>query len=87
MTDIRNTTVTVKYSCDECGIKDRAVQVSERQTSEDATDYIWKAAGVVGADHNAESPQCTATHITEMKIPHHDDIVGAEGDEHDEHLD
>jgi hypothetical protein len=62
--------ISVLYSCRACGLKDRSVIVPERDPAEDVVHYVQSVVGeCVGADHANISPRCTATHLTELKIP------------------
>lgn len=62
--------ITVKYTCEACGLKDRDVIVPEREGDEDVVHYVRDVIGAcVGEDHARTSPQCQAKTITNLKIP------------------
>lgn len=61
--------ITLKYSCDRCGLKDVEVSVPARQNE----DVVAWLEGVVGhfvhADHQRRSPGCRATSVQNLMIP------------------
>lgn len=62
--------ITIKFSCEECGIKDEAVEVAARQENEDLVK--WVGSSVISAitfRHSMISPECKAQEITDLKIP------------------
>ena len=63
--------ITVKYSCAECGLNDREVQVPARAT--EATDVChWVGVTVaqcVSDDHSRISPSCRSDKASMLKIP------------------
>ncbi len=62
--------ITVKYTCDACGIKDRDVIVPDRGTFDDVVVYVRDViGGCIGDDHKLTSPNCRAKTITNLKIP------------------
>ena len=62
--------ITVKYSCAKCGIEDRDVIVPDRQPGQDVVVYMQQVvAACIQEDHLREFPNCTATSITNLKIP------------------
>lgn len=61
--------ITILYTCEECGLRDRSVQCPAR-TTEDVRVWVGKiVAGCVGADHRKASPGCRAVKMTMLKIP------------------
>lgn len=61
--------VTVKYSCPECGLVDREVRVTSR-TDEDVVAWLEDVCMVeVTKDHVSVSPDCVATSLKDLKIP------------------
>lgn len=62
--------LTIKYTCDDCGLKDREVIVPEREHGQNIVDYVQDFIGqCVKEDHSRVSPNCLATKITQLKIP------------------
>jgi hypothetical protein len=61
--------IRVLYICDECGIKDAAVDVRERGPQEDIRDWMTTLTHTIGLDHTQRSPLCQATHITKVMVP------------------
>lgn len=62
--------IEILYSCDKCGAKDRKVPVRHRHPAEDVV--AWMQGVVVpalGRDHDAKSPGCRITRLTNVKIP------------------
>lgn len=54
--------ITVKYSCNQCGLVKREVGVPIRREDEDVVHWVEQTVGrAVKRDHNAVSPHCTAT--------------------------
>ena len=63
--------ITVLYSCESCGLKDREVIVPERDPDDDVVKYVREIImECVGADHSTTSPSCRATHLANLKIPY-----------------
>lgn len=63
--------MTVEYSCDQCGVANRAVEVPDRpDPQEDVRSYMDKVVRRVSADHRTVSPTCRARTLSKMKIPH-----------------
>lgn len=65
-----NLTITVLYSCEGCGTKDRGVAVTCRAQHEDVR--VWMDQTVVrtlAKDHRARHPTCQATVMQEIKVP------------------
>lgn len=68
--------VTVKYSCPECGIDDREVRVTSR-TDEEVVEWLQQVCMVeLTRDHVSVSPECVATSLTDLKIPLNGDVIG-----------
>jgi hypothetical protein len=62
--------ITVKYSCPQCGIKGREVQVPARDTAEaDVTDWMNRTIRIVGEDHLLVSPVCRTSNLTDLMFP------------------
>ncbi len=62
--------ITIKYTCNSCGILDRDVICPERQANEDVVAYLRETlAECVAADHSDHSPHCRAATMTNLKIP------------------
>lgn len=67
-------TIKVKYSCYQCGIYKREVDVPIRQEHEDVVHWVEQTVGMsIKKDHSTQSPNCTATSIQDLMIP----ITGA----------
>lgn len=65
--------VTVKYSCEKCGIVKRDVIVAERQPEEEIKEYIEYVAACCGEDHGRRSPNCQVDSLSGVMIPIHDE--------------
>lgn len=65
--------LTVKYSCDKCGIAKRDVIVAERQPNQDIKEYVDYIGACCGEDHGRRSPHCQVTSLTHVMIPIHDE--------------
>lgn len=59
----------VLYTCDQCGIIDRPVEVEERDAQEDIAEWMYKVQVVLSVDHDKVSPNCYITKFTNAKIP------------------
>lgn len=69
--------ITIKYSCDKCGIVKRDVVVPSRQEGEDIEHYIRiTVAECIQLDHQDVSKGCNATSIKDLMIPYSDKGVG-----------
>jgi hypothetical protein len=64
--------LTVKYSCDKCGIVKRDVIVCERQSRESIKDFVSYVGQQCGDDHHRRSPHCEITKLTSLMIPVHE---------------
>jgi hypothetical protein len=63
-------TLNVLYSCHRCGIKDRHVPVRERRDGEDVVHWVKDVVGTaLSRDHDAASPHCRITELSDVKIP------------------
>lgn len=61
--------ITCKYSCPECGLVDREVQVPAR-TTEDVVVWVQQKVGrAILIDHCKVSPRCRAQVIKNLMIP------------------
>lgn len=65
--------IEIKYSCDKCGIKRRAVAVVPRSPREDVNEFVTRAALQCKADHDGRSPDCEMNKLDELMIPVQDD--------------
>jgi hypothetical protein len=61
--------IKVLYTCDQCGLIDRPVEVEERATEEDLTLWMHKVQIALSKDHDIVSPHCHITKFTNAKIP------------------
>jgi hypothetical protein len=61
-------TLGVRYSCNGCGLHDRAVNVPTRGAAETLIAWMDQVGEFVGADHRAVSPTCPS-HTCDLKIP------------------
>ncbi len=70
-------TLQVLYTCNKCGIKDRAVTVTERE-SEDLHAWMIYVQELLSRDHDEMSPHCKIIAFTNCKIPlpHGDGAIG-----------
>lgn len=61
--------ITIKYTCEQCGIARRDVQVPAR-TTEDVVAWVREiVARCVADDHARTSPGCTSRKMSELLIP------------------
>jgi hypothetical protein len=61
-------TVPISYTCHECGVNGREIQVRERSPDENIVDWMHSVQKAVGLDHMRASPTCRALHC-DLKIP------------------
>lgn len=63
--------ITVLYSCKQCGLKDRAVQVPAREHQDvDVVRWMREVVGsVLSDDHRRASPHCRPDSLSDIKIP------------------
>jgi hypothetical protein len=61
--------LVVLYSCGLCGTKDRPVATRWREPGEDVRPFMEYVILTVGQDHMASSPRCSATKLTDLKVP------------------
>lgn len=61
-------TIELLYSCDQCGTRDRKINVAQRQT-ESVTDWMAAVMQRVWLDHSAHSPTCGAKKLASLKVP------------------
>lgn len=62
--------ITVLFSCEECGVRDQAVEVTARKSHEDISKWMnTTMIETVAARHYLLSPHCKAKKITALKIP------------------
>ncbi len=61
-------TITVKYSCSQCGINRQPVEVPAR-TSEDVVWTEQVMAPALSRDHDERSPGCVITKLSEVLVP------------------
>jgi hypothetical protein len=66
--------LTVKYSCDKCGIVKRDVIVAERQLDQDVAEYVEYVGGCCVEDHGRRSPHCQVQTLTGVMIPINDTL-------------
>jgi hypothetical protein len=62
--------ISVRFSCDGCGLKDEIVQVPARKSEENVV--AWMHASVATAytfHHSVVSPHCTSKNMSNLKIP------------------
>lgn len=63
-------TITLRYSCPECGIKGQEVAVRLRGSSEDLiTWFEGVAIAGVCADHKTRAPHCHPQQLHDVMIP------------------
>lgn len=64
-------TITVKYSCNGCGLIDADCQVDARPSEKmDVRHWLENiCAHTVAADHAYRSPECKAVKMANLKIP------------------
>ena len=68
--------VTIRYSCELCGLKDREVSVPAR-SGEDILDWMKGVCEVaLVADHDETSPDCCPASFQNVMIPISGDTIG-----------
>ncbi len=70
ITDDMAITLTVLYSCDQCGLKDQLVQVPERAEKDNVGAWFENTViPCLSRDHQAHSPNCHPRTLQDIKIP------------------
>lgn len=64
-----NLTILIKYSCFQCGVFRRSLNVAARTPGEDVLAWTNRTVAAVAADHRADCPACRATSVSELMIP------------------
>lgn len=67
-------TISILYSCHQCGLNDVAVAVRLREPHEDVLRWMDLVGLELSRDHDMKSPGCRITSLSEVKIP----VTGAE---------
>lgn len=67
MTDIL--TITVMYSCTQCGLEDRKLAVPARREDMDLMRWMKGLQFYISRDHETVSPTCTSRVMRQLKIP------------------
>ena len=63
-------TITVKYSCNLCGVTKAEVAVPVRHPGEDVVKWVEQIVGCnIKSDHTRRSPHCKATNVQNLMIP------------------
>jgi hypothetical protein len=63
-------TITVKYSCHQCGLHRAEVEVRLRKPNEDVAEWVEMIVGWdVKVDHSMRSPLCSAVSVQDLMIP------------------
>jgi hypothetical protein len=62
-------TITVLYSCGECGIERQPVPIEERGPREDIKAWMDKVTAGLATDHQLRSMGCRSTTLREVMIP------------------
>ena len=61
--------ITLKYSCHECGLYKIELSVPERE-EEDVLTWMENTVGIqIKNDHSSRSPQCKSESIQDLMIP------------------
>lgn len=66
---MRSTTLTVFYSCFACGLDDVMCEAPVRQKYEDVFVWMEKLSYVLSDDHDARSPECHVSVLSNIKVP------------------
>lgn len=61
-------TITVFYTCQDCGLQHVICVVPARQ-DDDVRVWMDRTVRLVAADHRRRSPRCQAQSLTELRIP------------------
>lgn len=61
--------MTVKFSCEECGLRRTEVEVVDREPDQDIHAWMQQLIAAIAGRHTALSPACRAREITEVMIP------------------
>lgn len=56
------------YSCHECGVEEREIEVLERTPGENICAWVKHVAERAAIDHSHISPDCLSEHV-DLKIP------------------
>jgi hypothetical protein len=60
----------VLYTCHQCGLEDRPVEIPERGPDEDVAAWFTEVlAGAISVDHSLVSPGCRAQKMDSVKVP------------------
>jgi len=63
------TTISVKYSCHQCGVSKRIVEIPAR-TTQDVVQWLNEVmAPMLSRDHDSVSPGCIISKLDEVFIP------------------
>lgn len=61
--------ITVKYSCDKCGLVDQSVEVPAREgVHVNLKDWMDRVGQVLDADHTVRSPGCEVDALKNVKF-------------------
>lgn len=63
------TSITVLYTCNKCGLTDQPVTVPQRQSETDVAAWVKGFALLCAWDHSKLSPHCHPETFTNIKIP------------------
>lgn len=63
------TTITIKYSCTLCGLKDIDVTIPARYANDDVVHWMSDVGIYLSEDHAMRSPSCHPTSLQDVKIP------------------
>lgn len=61
--------ITVIWTCEQCGIIEAQLPVRARRKNEDILVWMERLQNTLGMIHHQRSPHCTATELTQLKIP------------------
>lgn len=62
-------TITVKYSCSECGLHRVECAVEERGPEQTVVEWMDKVTWALSRDHDRLSPGCHPQQLSELMIP------------------